>query len=608
MKAGNLTAREKRRMFIILLMMMVLFIGIIGKLFWIQLIASESYTSRGVNLVKNSVLQRQKALVLDSGRGDIVDRHMQLLTGSTIKALVVFPIHENGPKKMAPIDQLARILRVSSASWLAFVNQLKDPGVWGTSGGGRPVALTEQQVQQINQLKLPNVKVVDLEDRYPASMNARQLVGFIGQNPERVMQLYSSDLERGKLTLSSKIGGSGLEKTFDQWLRGVGETSISYFTDAAKQPLPGLDARMIAPDNGFYPVKLVTTLDLGVQKQIEQLMDKLQIREGAAVVQNAANGDIVAMASRPNYDQTQVNLSSNSWSNYALKAAAPGSIFKTVVAAAALDEKVVDPRETFDCEGALGKYGFTCWLKTGHGPLTLEEGYAQSCNIVFAKVMQRLTAAQLESYAHKLGVLDEVGWSGTTDTKEIVHQFDAEDHGQLFAAGTPHDDEGVLMQTAIGQRDVMMTPLQASNMVVTLLHDGKGFAPRVVQEIRYKTDRVMETFPVKQLTDTKQGVSAATSHTLLRWMQEVVTDGTGQGLKGASWKLAGKSGTAQIKLGDSQKINQWFIGYGPVQSPQYAVSVVIKQVDPTESNKAIPLFKGIMDILAADAKDHAAAF
>jgi len=604
---SRLTGREKRRMFVILLVMMIVFIGIVGKLLWIQLIASESYTSRGVNLVKNSVLQRQKALVLDSGRGDIVDRHMQLLTGSTIKVLVVFPIREKDPKKPASSDQLARILRVSSASWLAFVNQLKDPGVWGTSGGGRPVPLSEQQVQQINQLKLPNVKVVDLEDRYPANMNARQLVGFIGQNPERVMQLYSSDLERGKLTLSSKIGGSGLEKTFDQWLRGVGETSISYFTDAAKQPLPGLDARMIAPDNGFYPVKLVTTLDLDVQKQIEQLMDKLQIREGAAVVQDAANGDIVAMASRPNYDQTQVNLSSNSWSNYALKAAAPGSIFKTVVAAAALDEKVVDPRETFDCEGALGKYGFTCWLKTGHGPLTLEEGYAQSCNIVFAKVMQRLSAAQLESYAHKLGVLDEVGWSGTTDTKAIVHQLDAEDHGQLFAAGTPHDDEGVLMQTAIGQRDVMMTPLQASNMVVTLLHDGKGFSPRVVQEIRYKTDRVMETFPVKQLADTKQGVSGATSHTLLRWMQEVVTDGTGQALQGATWKLAGKSGTAQIKLGDSQKINQWFIGYGPVQSPQYAVSVVIKQVSPTESNKAIPLFKGIMDILAADAKKAAAA-
>ena len=83
-------------------------------------------------------------------------------------------------------------------------------------------------------------------------------------------------------------------------------------------------------------------------------------------------------------------------------------------------------------------------------------------------------------------------------------------------------------------------------------------------------------------------------------MREVVTEGTGQGLKDAKWKLAGKSGTAQIETGKQEKVNQWFIGYGPVDSPKYAVSVVIKNMDPTESNKSIPLFKGIMDILASD--------
>lgn len=243
-------------------------------------------------------------------------------------------------------------------------------------------------------------------------------------------------------------------------------------------------------------------------------MDILKIRDGAAVVQEVEQGDIVAMASRPNYDPTSVDLASKSWSNYALKATAPGSIFKTIVAAAALDLGVVNSTETFTCEGALGKYGFTCWRKEGHGPLTLEQGFAQSCNIVFAKVMQRLTAAQLESFAHKLGVLDEVGWTGKTDAKILLHQLDSEEAGQLFGAHTPHDDEGVLMQTAIGQRDVMMTPLQASNMIVTLLHNGKGYSPRVVQEIRYQTDRVMEEFEPQTLKDKEGYVSASTSRTL----------------------------------------------------------------------------------------------
>ncbi|MDQ0877946.1 cell division protein FtsI/penicillin-binding protein 2 [Paenibacillus sp. V4I3] len=600
MRIKQLSSFEKRRIFLVLLTILLLFIGIVGKLFWIQIATTESYSSRGVNLVKNSVVQRQRALVLESGRGEILDRDLKPMTGKIIKALVAFPINSEYQGEPQQVNQLARILLTNKDQWLAFYRDLKEPQVWRTAEGGKPVMLSDQQEEQINALGLPFLKVVKMEDRYPSGMTARQLIGFIGQNPDRVMSIYGADLEKGKVTLTSRIGGAGLEKTFDLWLRGVGETSISYFTDAGKRPLAGLDARMIAPDNTFYPVKLVTTLDLSVQQRIEILMDKLNIREGAAVVQEVAQGDIVAMASRPNFDQTEVDLASNNWSNYALKATAPGSIFKTIVAAAALDKGIVDPKETFNCEGALGKYGFTCWRRDGHGPLTLEQGYAQSCNIVFARVMQRLTPAELESYAHKLGVLDEVGWRGKTDSEQMLRQLDAEETGQLFGAHTPHNDEGVLMQTAIGQRDVRMTPLQASNMIVTLLHNGKGYSPRVVQEIRYQTDRVMEKFPV-QLLDSEAGrVSAATSHTLVNWMREVVTDGTGQGLKDAKWKLAGKSGTAQIETGKQEKVNQWFIGYGPVDSPKYAVSVVIKNMDPTESNKSIPLFKGIMDILASD--------
>ncbi|MDQ0886229.1 cell division protein FtsI/penicillin-binding protein 2 [Paenibacillus sp. V4I9] len=600
MRIKQLSSFEKRRIFLVLLTILLLFIGIVGKLFWIQIATTESYSSRGVNLVKNSVVQRQRALVLESGRGEILDRDLKPMTGKIIKALVAFPINSEYQGEPQQVNQLARILLTNKDQWLAFYRDLKEPQVWRTAEGGKPVMLSDQQEEQINALGLPFLKVVKMEDRYPSGMTARQLIGFIGQNPDRVMSIYGADLEKGKVTLISRIGGAGLEKTFDLWLRGVGETSISYFTDAGKRPLAGLDARMIAPDNTFYPVKLVTTLDLSVQQRIEILMDKLNIREGAAVVQEVAQGDIVAMASRPNFDQTEVDLASNNWSNYALKATAPGSIFKTIVAAAALDKGIVDPKETFNCEGALGKYGFTCWRRDGHGPLTLEQGYAQSCNIVFARVMQRLTPAELESYAHKLGVLDEVGWTGKTDSEQMLRQLDAEETGQLFGAHTPHNDEGVLMQTAIGQRDVRMTPLQASNMIVTLLHNGKGYSPRVVQEIRYQTDRVMEKFPV-QLLDSEAGrVSAATSHTLVNWMREVVTDGTGQGLKDAKWKLAGKSGTAQIETGKQEKVNQWFIGYGPVDSPKYAVSVVIKNMDPTESNKSIPLFKGIMDILASD--------
>jgi cell division protein FtsI/penicillin-binding protein 2 len=93
-------------------------------------------------------------------------------------------------------------------------------------------------------------------------------------------------------------------------------------------------------------------------------------------------------------------------------------------------------------------------------------------------------------------------------------------------------------------------------------------------------------------------ISRATSQELLKWMESVVTEGTGKALQGGKWQLAGKSGTAQVQTGKQEKVNQWFIGYGPVHSPKYAVSVSVAKVGPLEPNKAVPLFKGIMQILA----------
>ncbi|UJF31938.1 peptidoglycan D,D-transpeptidase FtsI family protein [Paenibacillus hexagrammi] len=595
----NLSAREKRRVFLSLLLIIAAILMMYAKLFWIQVAASESYTSRDVNLVKNSVIQRQRALVLDSGRGEIYDRNMESFTGAPQRALVVFPIDQNSWGNIAQIAQLAKLLGIQPNTWVSYMKSLKEPQFWSPSSSV-PFRLTKQMEQQLTALSLPYLKIVDRENRYPGNMTAKQLIGYTAQNPERIEAEYAIDLASGKLQLNSKLGESGLEKSFDYWLRGIGETSISYFTDGGKRPLSGLDARLIAPDNPYYPVKLVTTLDKSIQDQIEAFMDSMHIKEGAVVVQDVEQGDVIAMASRPDFNPLQVDLSSSSWSNHALKAIAPGSIFKTVVAAAALEEGVVDEHETFDCEGALGKYGFTCWRKEGHGPLTLEEGYAESCNIVFAKVMQRLTVEQLEKYASKLGLLIDNGWEGKAGTPEKLKQFDQEEAGHLFDARTPIHDEGVLMQTAIGQRDVRVTPLQASNMVVTLLHNGKSLSPRIVQSIRYSTDRVMEDFPVHQL-DTEEGsISAKTSRKLLSWMRDVVTEGTGTGLQKAAWHLAGKSGTAQVEIGKQEKINQWFVGYGPVENPKYAVSVVVENVDPSASTKSIPLFKGVMDILAAD--------
>ncbi|TDF97700.1 peptidoglycan D,D-transpeptidase FtsI family protein [Paenibacillus piri] len=592
---------KKHRLFYILLIIVSLLVVLNIRLFWIQVAASRSWTSRGIDLVENSVIQREQGIVLDSGRGDFYDRSGQPLTGREIPVLTVFPVHQDKGKAGKELNRrIADILHVPESVWIQFVGPLKSPRVWSVDGA--EVALNERQIAQISELGLPQLAVTRLKQRYADSQLASQVIGFIGQDPNRITRQYTDQIHRGELQLTSKIGGAGLEKTFEPWLQGIGATSVSLFTDAAKHPLPGLDARIVTPQNGYYPVKVVTTLDTAVQRKIEQAMDALQIRDGAVVVLDAANADIVAMASRPDFNPQHVDLQQGAWRNRALKSAAPGSIFKTVTAAAALEERAVKPDDMFECTGELGKYGLTCWNKQGHGRISFREGYAQSCNIVFAKIAEKLKGATMEEYARKLGLTVPVGWQGDFMQASDFRELDAEEGGQVFAGSTPKEDGGVKAQSAIGQRDVMITPLEAANMVVTLLRQGKVLSPRIVKEVRFQNGRLMEAFAEKRVGGLPGGISAGTAKTLLSWMDDVVDHGTGKSLQSAKWSLAGKSGTAQVtdKSG-SPRVNQWFIGYGPTEHPAYAAAVMVGGMPETAANKSLPLFKEVMDILASSA-------
>ncbi|CAG7652341.1 Penicillin-binding protein 4B [Paenibacillus solanacearum] len=593
---------KKNRIFIALLMIVGVLLLWNARLFWIQVAAARSFAGRGIDLVENSVIQREKGLVLDSGRGDIYDRDGLPLTGTTLQALTFFPMKEemDGEERRGTkeTEQIARILNVAPPQLLAFVDGLKTPQVWKRDG--RPVALTDAQAQRIEALGLTNVRVMPYKQRYGLPQAAGQLIGYIGQNPERVTRQFTDQFHKGELQLTSKIGNAGLEKTFEPWLQGIGVRTVALFTDAARRPLGGLDLREVAPDNPYYPLKVITTLDRTLQSRIEERMDQLGIAQGAVVVLDANNADVTAMASRPYFDPEHVDLRQEDWSNRAVKAVAPGSIFKTVTAAAALEEHVTEPGETFLCEGALGQYGFTCWNKEGHGRLTLEEGFAQSCNIVFAKVAQRLGGDKLEQYARKLGLEVPVGWTGEAPNIGIFHQLDGEEQGQIYHSEALKKDGGALVQTAIGQRDVLVSPLQAANLVVTLLHQGKVLSPRVVEEIRFRNDRLYYKFPVQRLGTAKErAIQPATARTLLDYMGEVVDSGTGRSLRSAKWELAGKSGTAQVTLKNGRPgENHWFIGFGPADHPRYAVAVLIKDVPEGMPNKSVALFKDVMNVLA----------
>jgi cell division protein FtsI/penicillin-binding protein 2 len=227
--------------------------------------------------------------------------------------------------------------------------------------------------------------------------------------------------------------------------------------------------------------------------------------------------------------------------------------------------------------------------------LTFAEAFAQSFNVVFAQLAIELGADKLEQYAERLGLLEPVGWRAETLFKlGPFRQIDGEDPGQLFAPGTPRNDGGVLAQTAIGQRDVQMTPLQAAYLAATIARDGQAVAPRLVQSLHYRTGELLTEFAPQRRADAP--LSPMTIRQLRQLLRKVVEEGTGVALQAAQWPLAGKSGTGEYVKGKTD--NQWFVGYGPADAPRYAVAVVSMDTPAEEKNKAVPVFLKVMDHLA----------
>ncbi|KQL48877.1 penicillin-binding protein [Brevibacillus choshinensis] len=592
----QLERRLKRRHFLVLLGMTLVWIGLIARLWWIQLGAPHRFTKRGIDLVKNAVKQRQQSIMLHSGRGDIRDRNGYAFTGEEHRALILFPLARGS---LEGTDGMARVAEVVSQpkERLAEIMEKAKAPLFLRKDDGRLVVLTERQAEQINALAIPGIVALAVTERYRQEEVAKHVIGFINQNPDLVQSLYPDEWESGKMNADSMIGASGLERSFDRFLQGVEPSILSYYVDGQGKPLRGLDIRYSKQDNEYYPLSLTTTLDVSIQRSMERIADEVGLKQGSIVVLDAQTGDVRSMVSRPIYDQTKVDLTTDYWKNRAAKQLPPGSIFKTVVAAAALAEGVVLPTDRFTCTGEYGKYHFSCWKKEGHGSVTMEEAYAQSCNIAFAQIANRVGGEKLEEYARRLGLSEQVGHVTSHLFKlDGFKQVDGEERGAIFSQGVSRQDEGVLIQTAIGQRDVRVTPLQAANMVVSILRGGQPLQVRLVHEINYRNGQAFYQFPMQTLP--VQGIDYVTANKLRKMMRKVVTDGTGLALSGAPWEVAGKTGTAQTG-GDNQSLNHlWFIGYAPFDQPRYAICVVAENQQSWGKNQATEMFRRAVDELA----------
>jgi penicillin-binding protein 4B len=537
---------------------------LLGRLMEIQIFSTTTFSKHNINLLEQSVKQRSQELVVDNGRGNFLDRNGEGLTHKKASVLVLFPFLKN---MKWDIGKVAKITGFSEQLVKVAVDKAKKPFALGEPN---PFELTTSQMEQLNALKIPGVFAIE-KNMERSHIPSEQLLGLIGENSRLLNKRYPNK----KLSDKTLIGVSGLEASFDEFLLPEGKSKLIYHVDGDGAPLFGVNVRYVDPANPFYPANVRTTIDRNIQQRAEDLVDRYKIQKGGLVLLNLQDNSILAMVSRPKIDKRNP-YSGNGMTNEMLNQQIMGSVFKTVVAAAAIDHNLDGVSRRFDCSKKInGKPE----LKYNYGMLDFTDSFARSCNHTFGQLAQELSDIDpelLDDYAKRLSLVGPVGWSGDVYHSSNFKQLNEEEKGRVFLSEKERKDRNYVAMTGIGQHEVRATPLAVANMMATIARGGDKEMVRAVSKIEYKNGTTMIDFKEKDLPGEK--ISPYTAMKLQRLVREVVLNpnGTGRWFQNLPYDVAGKSGTAETgKYENGKQLhNKWFAGYFPYDHPKYALVTV----------------------------------
>jgi len=508
----------------------------------------------GPDLARGAVKQRSLASPLESPRGQVLDRNLVPLTFPVRRlSLFLFPSlfqDQEGTRRLLE-KELGESWLQPWSKWLerrepVVLRPDLSPGAW----------------QRLRQLALPGVLVAEEEIRYGPDALARHLVGYVGPDG---------------------LGLAGLEKEFDHYLYRGWAPAVAALVDGRGKLISTRGYRLL-PGGPLEETKdLVLTIDAKIQKVVEEVLDENGVSRGAVVVLAVKTGEILALASRPNFDQNEVArfLSEEKTApllNRAVEAFQPGSLFKLVLLAAGLEERQLDLRSSFYCPGFIdiGNRRFRCYQSEGHGSISLREALAQSCNVTFIQVGRKLGGTTILRYARRFGF----GQKATTD-------LGYENVGLLpEPTGL---DPAELANLSLGQGQLLVTPLQVAQFTQAVANDGVLISPHVIREVR--TRRGLAIFR-PQVPPGRRVMSPQTAARIREAMLAVTEEGTGQLAWLPEGGSAGKTGSAET--GRSGLSHAWFTGYAPAGRPQYVVTVLVEE-GGAGGTRAAPLFRQILE-------------
>jgi penicillin-binding protein 2 len=545
----------------------------------LKLIVILMFTCLAGGLLNLSILQGAKfrrlsdsnciRLISQSGsRGNILDRNGQIIVDNKISYDVMIL-----PQDLNHLDQaislISRILGVEASELKAtfkknFISSSVPVTVAANIDLKDAISLGEYKIEQ------PSIIVVPKPLRhYPYGALACHVLGYVNE----IDRWRLTKLEDYGYKTKDIVGFGGVEEKYDYYLRQE-EGGLSVEVNHR-----GKFTRVL----GFEPPRngkdVVLTLDLAIQKIVEE---NLAGRKGSVVIIDPASGEVLAMASYPNFNPAVfVNKRSRLISglfndpdaplvNRAIGSSyPPASVFKVAVASAGLELKKINPGTTFVCQGStmVGARRFKCW--DVHGPEDILQAIAHSCDIFFYKTGLLLGAQNIHDYALKLGLGRNTGIELAGETSGFIPT-------PLWRKINKFQNwyDGDTANLSIGQGECLASPLQVANMLAVFANRGYLLNPYIIKSVggldlsaRKKRAAVV---PFKK----------STFEIVAKGLARVVSDaaeGTGNVLSTLPVKVAGKTGTAQVSRGAT---HAWFAGFFPLDKPKFAICVFLENGGP----------------------------
>ena len=521
---------------------------------------------------------RVRLEVLRAPRGAIYDRHGELLADSAPSFSIVFrpfPAESVRTVKLTQsLDWVSRVAELVELDTLEIRRRVLQANRSGQSAllrHGAPFAL--MAAVEETRAELPGIEVqVEPLRHYPHGTLAAHLLGYAGEvNDVELDSLSDQGYRPGDL-----IGRTGVERSYEDILRGRDGAEFVVVNAMGKRVSGLTEGPPLKPEAGH---SLTLTLDLKVQRALETAM--AGVARGAAVALDPRDGSILALVSRPSFDPNEFSegvtferwqaLSSggsNPLLNRALQGLyPPGSTFKIVTMLAALRFGVASPgTHLAPCDGRyeFGGRSFACWKAAGHGSLDFVGALQHSCDVYFYQLGPRIGLPHLEETARALGLGSRTGVDLPGEHRGLVPDVAWYDRRW----GAANWRKGTMLNLAIGQGELLVTPIQLAVLGAEAANGGRAIRPHIVATVAgvpgFHSQR-----PVQSGLEATSSAWAA----LHRGLQLVVESGTGTAARVPGLAVAGKTGTAQNPHGKDHAL---FVCSAPADDPTIVLAVVVE--------------------------------